>query len=369
MINNEKDKKMKEQLISFIEKLKVDREKIISFDEAATKQAIIVRLLSLLGWDIFNIDEVTPEYSVGGRKVDYSLRFNSANKIFIEVKKIGENLENHQEQLLNYSFQEGVKLAILTNGITWWFYLPLHEGSWEQRKFYTVEVYEQDAEEIAQKLTDFLSKESVISGKAIENAESIFKSKQRQNLIKETLPKAWHKIIEGPDEALIELIAETTEKLCGYKPEHSTVENFIKSIFQRIEYPFPQKLGDIKVVQPTPRKISRIEIEENYTYRSISSFIFRETRYEVRSWKDMLIKICDIMFTTHTDRFDQVLNLVGLKRPYFTRNPNELRVPKLIKGTDIYVETNLSANGIVSLTMKILHSFGYTKDDISIEAR
>ena len=128
---------MKEKLLQLIQQLKLDK-RLVSFDEASTKQAVILRILSLIGWDTFNIDEVVPEYSIGGKKVDFSLRHSNANKTFIEVKKIGEDLEKHQEQLLNYSFQEGVKLSILTNGITWWFYLPLHEGSWEQRKFYTI---------------------------------------------------------------------------------------------------------------------------------------------------------------------------------------------------------------------------------------
>lgn len=161
--------------------------------------------------------------------MDYALRYRDSSKVFIEVKKPGEDLEKHQEQLLNYSFQQGVKLATLTNGITWWFYLPLNEGSWEQRKFYTIEIYEQEYEEISQKFIDFLSKESVTSGKAIENAENVYKSRQKQSSIKETLPKAWTKIIEGPDEILLELISETTEKLCGYKPDAQTVENFISS--------------------------------------------------------------------------------------------------------------------------------------------
>jgi hypothetical protein len=104
---------------SLVESLKNDR-RIVSFDEAATKQAIVLRILSMLGWDTFNVDEVTPEYSISGKKVDYSLRVNNANKTFIEVKKTSEDLENYhnQEQLLGYSFQEGVKLAVLTNGIS-----------------------------------------------------------------------------------------------------------------------------------------------------------------------------------------------------------------------------------------------------------
>lgn len=210
---------MKEKLLQPIKQLKSDR-RLVSFDEAATKQAVILRILSLIGWDTFNIDDVIPEYSIAGKKVDFSLRHSNTNKTFIEVKKIGEDLEKHQEQLLNYSFQEGVKLSILTNGITWWFYLPLHEGSWEQRKFYTIEIYDQDAEELVGRFIDYLAKENVVSGRAITNTEAIYKSKQKKYLIKETLPKAWSKLVSEPDELLIDFIAKSTEKLCGYKPDH-----------------------------------------------------------------------------------------------------------------------------------------------------
>jgi hypothetical protein len=34
------------------------------------------------------------------------------------VKRIREELESHQEQLLRYSFQAGVSLAILTNDVS-----------------------------------------------------------------------------------------------------------------------------------------------------------------------------------------------------------------------------------------------------------
>jgi len=94
---------VKDQLVSFIDSLKADR-RILFFDEAATKAAVVVKLLSLLGWDIFDVDEVTPEYSVAARRVDYSLRIGNVNKVFVEVKRTGEELENNQEQLLSYSF-------------------------------------------------------------------------------------------------------------------------------------------------------------------------------------------------------------------------------------------------------------------------
>ena len=238
--------------------------------------------------------------------------------------------------------------------------MPLHEGSWEQRKFYTIEIYDQDSKEITQKFIDFLSKEKVISGKSVDNAENIYRSRQKQNLIRETLPKAWNKIIDESDEILIELIAETTEKLCGYKPDYAIVERFIISNIKKIDIFLPP--GPV-VVNPPEEPGGTIE---NYSNRTISSFVFKGTKYEVKSWKGMLLQVCKIMSSAHKERFERVLSLRGRKRPYFTKNPNELRSPERINSTDVYVEVNMSANSIVKLSINVLSLFGYKKEDIAI---
>ena len=90
-----------------------------SMDESATKQGVVLRLLSIAGWDTFDISQVVPEYTVGTKRVDYALRPGTPNAVFIEVKRPGENLERQQQQLLEYCFQEGVNLAVLTDGRTW----------------------------------------------------------------------------------------------------------------------------------------------------------------------------------------------------------------------------------------------------------
>ena len=188
-------------------------------------------------------------------------------------------------------------------------------------------------------------------------------------MIEETLPKAWNKVIDSPDETLVDLIMETTEKLCGYRPEYISVERFITSRLQRIEPPPFQKPGVVTTRPISATHKRAVETGESYMNKSISSFVFKRTRYEVKSWKDMLIQICNIMLATHRDRFEQVLNLVGRKRPYFTRNQNELRAPERIDGTDIYVEVHLSSDSIVKLSIDILALFGYTRDDLSIGAQ
>ena len=119
---------MKESLITAIKEIR-DNKSLSTMDEASVISGIVERLLSLLGWNIHNIEEVKHEHSVGSKAVDFSLKIGGVTKGIIEAKRARENLVSHQRQLLEYAFFEGVKLAILTNGIEWWFYLPLNEGN------------------------------------------------------------------------------------------------------------------------------------------------------------------------------------------------------------------------------------------------
>jgi hypothetical protein len=202
--------------------------KVRGFDEAATKQAIVLPALQQLGWNVFNVEEVTPEFSVENRRVDYALRINGVCEVFIEVKKAGIDLRNFQEQLLDYSFRQGVGLAILTNGVTWWYYLPKEKGSWEERKFYTIDLIEQSSEDVADKFRALLGKSAHADESAISHARTIYKGRLKRNIITETLPEAWNKIIIERDRFLIDTIIETAERICGYKPETTDVERFLE---------------------------------------------------------------------------------------------------------------------------------------------
>lgn len=108
---------------------------------------------------------------------------------------------------------------------------------------------------------------------------------------------------------------------------------------------------------------------QGFSRTYIDYFELNGTKYEVDSWRDMLLKVCDLMRTTHKDQFDKVLSLGGRKRPYFSKDPAELRSPKPVTGTDIYVETNYSANEIVKFSKDIISLFGYSRDDISVSTK
>ncbi len=203
---------------------------ISTWNEAQAKEWIIRPILDLLSWER---REIIPEYGVETQSVDYALQINGENEVFIEAKRPRENLENHQKQILDYSFKEGVELAILTNGITWWFYLPLQKGPWNDRKFYTIDISEHEIEDIVDKFGLLLSRQNIASGEAVQHAESILQSHQIEKIVREDLPKAWNKVITNPDPLLVELLAKTVEKECSFKLESDEILRFIRSHHER----------------------------------------------------------------------------------------------------------------------------------------
>ena len=49
---------------------------------------------------------------------------------------------------------------MLTNGQTWWLYLPLQPGSWEERRFLTIDLASQEPATVEQRFMEHLSQEN-----------------------------------------------------------------------------------------------------------------------------------------------------------------------------------------------------------------
>lgn len=110
----------------------VDSKRGYISSEEATKTALILPFLQLLGYDVFNPLECIPEYTadVGMRKsekVDYALMVGGKPSIIIEAKTVGEDLSKHYTQLFRYFSATESKFAILTNGVEYWFYSDINE--------------------------------------------------------------------------------------------------------------------------------------------------------------------------------------------------------------------------------------------------
>ncbi|GAB4041430.1 type I restriction endonuclease [Spirosoma gilvum] len=365
---------MQADLQSYIETKKITGS-LPQQSEEATKQGFILPVFQKLGWNPFDVQEVYPEFSVQNGRVDYSLRVDNRNKVFVEVKKLGEDLDKHQEQLLQYAFKHGVKLAILTNGTIWWFYLPLHEGSWEQRRFYTIDIQSQASADIAEKLVSFLAKTAVVSGQAVSNAENVYSSRQRKEVIEQTLPRAWRKLLAENDELLTDVVAEAVEKLSGYKPEPTVVIQFLKDISGNTSLPStPSSAKPARVKKDMPKVVyaapapPKIETKFlSFEYSKPTAFRVDGNEYPVSNWANLLKTFVQLIAQKHPDNLKNLTALVGKKRPYFTTDKSLLRQAIQISGTDLYYETNLSANNIVQLVYQILNTMGYPKEALQID--
>ena len=357
------------KLVDFIKKIQSD-DRFAGFDEAAVKQAVILKILSLLDWDPFDVDEVQPECEAGRGRVDFSLRHNARNKVFLLVKKGAKDFPRHQDKLLEDAGQGKPEMAILTDGFIWWLFLPLAGGLADEKKFHVIDMKEQSVEDISEKLEGFLSKENVVSGRALKAAEHIYETKQRNLLIEEHLPRAWQKIINEPEKWLVNLLADVTKELCGYKPERERVEEFLAGEVQAgadMEHALRPKPPS-----PSPQKEKEVPPErgEDFTGKSIISFTLAGKRYEVRSWKAMFLKLCDVVLPKNRkDDLEVLFTIATPQREYFSKNPYEFLTGEKIPGTSVYVDTNLSAREVVDLSHKILILFGRKESDLSIEVK
>jgi len=101
--------------------------------EEATKHALVLPFLQLLGYNVFDPTEIVPEFMADvpgikkSEKVDYAIVIDGVPTILIEVKPANEPLSKHSAQLARYFHVTEAKFAVLTNGIEYWFFTDLED--------------------------------------------------------------------------------------------------------------------------------------------------------------------------------------------------------------------------------------------------
>lgn len=158
--------------MEFIEKIKVLSDRINTLmknleTEEATKNALIMPFLQLLGYDVFNPTEVVPEFiaDVGikkGEKVDYAIMKNNKPVILIECKKIEDSkldIKKHATQLIRYFMATDAKFVILTNGVVYKFFTDIEQnGKLDSEPFFTFNLLDFKQDHIEQ-LQEFCKNE------------------------------------------------------------------------------------------------------------------------------------------------------------------------------------------------------------------
>ncbi|MEX0723886.1 MAG: type I restriction endonuclease [Gracilimonas sp.] len=122
-----------DQLQSISNNIERQKDKILT--EEATKNAFVMPFIKALGYDVFNPDEVVPEFTsdVGikkGEKVDYAIFVDGKPAILFECKKFDTDLKTKApSQLYRYYSVSDAKLGVVTDGRHYHFYSDLEESN------------------------------------------------------------------------------------------------------------------------------------------------------------------------------------------------------------------------------------------------
>ena len=101
--------------------------------EEATKSALVLPFIQMLGYEIFDPTEVVPEFTADigtkkGEKVDYALMRDGETILLVECKKYGSNLHEAEiSQLLRYFTVTSARFGVLTDGVSYRFFTDLDE--------------------------------------------------------------------------------------------------------------------------------------------------------------------------------------------------------------------------------------------------
>ena len=135
-------------------------------NEANTKALLIEPMLSALGWNTADVDEVEREYRVYDKTaLDYALRVDGEPKLFVEAKAVGMSLDDKAfiSQTVNYANNEGVVWCVLSNGLAYRVYKTNEPVGMQDKLLFEMDLTEGSASEAAQAL-QLLSRDSLIKG-------------------------------------------------------------------------------------------------------------------------------------------------------------------------------------------------------------
>ena len=199
-------------------------------NKQSISQGVVLPILNGLGWPVFDTGVVSPEYATGAGRADFALCDPpSQPKCFIDVKQPGKD-GDAVRQALECAFHTGVQFVVLTDGVTWSFYLPAEPGEYEDRRVFKLDLTEHDASASGDTLRRYLLRERVASGAFLEDARKEYQDRNRRKVARKAIPAAWNDLVSGRDELIVDWVAETVESDTGVRPDEDDVVAFLRAL-------------------------------------------------------------------------------------------------------------------------------------------
>lgn len=230
-------------------------------------------------------------------------------------------------------------------------------------------------------LEKILSIIEFIQNETPENQELLDKA---IGAIKDVLQSEQALVDENAMNLLRERDYDKMQKYIDMSKTIASVQASMKDIFEKIGVDKPKEKkavlrkgvakeiseDDMEFLEDDQKKINYEEyrVDETVPYDLMKDFCYTKPaafsldgiRYPARMWKQLLVKICEILNQKNNKIFEEFLEdkfMQGKTRKYFSRNEASLWNAEKIKGSNIFVETNLSANSTRDMVMKMLDKY------------
>ena len=179
-------------------------------------------------------------------KVDIALLKLSKPVIFIEVKAPGKIDLAGEEQLFNYAnLHSGIPMVVLTDGNEWHFFNSYGIGDYQDRKVKSLYLCQDDLLDCSNILKRYLTYENVKNEQAFNDLQADYKKSRLENDARNSIIKAWQKLVNDEDTILIDSLIEETEKICGYLPIKKDVVEFLQKMLVNDNNSSPPKKSSL----------------------------------------------------------------------------------------------------------------------------
>lgn len=216
-----------------------DRKELIG--EQNTKAALIDPLLTAMGWELQEIDEVRREYrrKPQDNPVDYTLFLNRTACLLIEAKSLEKDLGDRKwiSQNISYAAVLGVKWCVLTNGDEYRIYNSHAEVDVDEKLFRKVRISDSEPKFIIDTLV-LLSKDKMRG--------SLLDELWKAHFIDRRVRLAFERLLGEDDAVLIRAICKLAN---GVTPSEARAS--LKRAIITIDFPLPKVLEQ-PVAQAVP---------------------------------------------------------------------------------------------------------------------
>lgn len=298
--------------------------------------------MRILEWDPENPEEVQPNVHTEEGVPDYTLIKNGKKILFVEVKKLGADIVQREviRQLAKYSFSEGTKYGLLTNGAKWMLIRSFEEGTTlTERIVWKIDLENEEVPEVNRKMiTIFRSN--------IEQIEVLVKKVQ-------ILDEIWQSLLDEPEEMIKGLMPVVKSLINQGYPEYRfddvEIEDLLK---ERVK-----KIITGRSEEATLSEISSVESFTSYSEGPKKMKLKGEV-FELRNSFEILVNTANWLIKT--GKLKQGDCPVGIgygKRNLIHKEPkhkygDDFRAPKkLVNG--LWIETHYSTASTINYAKRL----------------